>query len=78
VLTSTAANAASCKEMGGPTGNGRVSITFATSGRPTSVAVTGDLAGTTVGSCVARLFRAARVPAFTGEPVTVAKSFSIE
>ena len=78
VLTATAANAASCKEMGGPTGNGKVSITFAASGRPTSVAVTGDLAGTTVGSCVARLFRAARVPAFAGDPVTVAKSFSIE
>lgn len=78
VLTSTASNAASCKEMGGPTGNGKVSITFAPSGRPTSVAVTGDLAGTTVGSCVARLFRAARVPAFAGDPVTVAKSFSIE
>jgi predicted Zn finger-like uncharacterized protein len=77
-LTSTAGNAASCKEMGGPTGNGKVSITFAPSGRPTSVAVTGDLAGTTVGSCVARLFRSVKVPAFSGDPVTVAKSFSIE
>jgi predicted Zn finger-like uncharacterized protein len=77
-LGGAAANASSCKEPGGPTGTGRVSITFAASGRPTSVAVTGDLAGTTVGSCVARLFRSARVPAFSGEPVTVSKTFSVQ
>jgi len=77
-LGGAAANAGSCKEAGGPTGTGRVSITFASSGRPTSVAVTGDLAGTTVGSCVARLFRSARVPAFSGEPVTVSKTFSVQ
>jgi hypothetical protein len=64
--------------MGGPTGNGRVSITFAPSGRPTSVAVTGDLAGTTVGSCIARLFRTVRVPSFSGDPVTVAKGFAVQ
>jgi predicted Zn finger-like uncharacterized protein len=77
-LGAAAGNASSCKEAGGPTGTGRVSITFAASGRPTSVAVTGDLAGTTVGSCVARLFRGARVPAFSGEPVTVSKTFSVQ
>lgn len=77
-LGAAAANASSCKEPGGPTGSGRVSITFAPSGRPTSVAVTGDLAGTTVGSCVARLFRSARVPSFSGEPVTVSKTFSVQ
>ena len=78
VLTAAAANASSCKQADGPTGNGRVSITFAPSGRPTSVAVTGDVAGSAVGSCVAKLFRQTRVPAFSGEPVTVAKSFTIE
>jgi len=77
-LAGATANVANCKEMGGPTGNGRVSITFAPSGRPTSVAVTGDLAGTTVGSCIARLYRAVRVPAFSGDPVTVAKGFSVQ
>jgi predicted Zn finger-like uncharacterized protein len=77
-LTAAANNASSCKEPGGPTGNGKVSITFAPSGRPTSVAVTGDLAGTTVGSCVARLFRSARVPAFSGDPVSVSKAFSVQ
>ncbi len=77
-LVAAAGNASSCKEPGGATGTGRVSITFASSGRPTSVAVTGDLAGTAVGSCVARLFRGTRVPAFSGEPVTVSKTFSVQ
>jgi hypothetical protein len=77
-LSAAAGNVSSCKEMGGPVGNGRVSITFAPSGRPTSVAVTGDLAGTTVGSCIARLFRTTRVPAFSGDPVTVAKGFAVQ
>jgi hypothetical protein len=77
-LTAAANSASSCKEAGGPTGSGKVSITFAASGRPTSVAVTGELAGTTVGSCVAKLFRAARVPAFSGDPVSVSKSFSVQ
>ena len=76
VLTAAAGNVASCKEMGGPVGSGKVSITFAPSGRPTSVAVSGAL--TTVGSCVARLFRSVKVPPFAGDPVTVAKGFSLE
>jgi len=78
VLTAAASNVASCKEMGGPVGSGKVAITFAVSGRPTSVAVTGALVGTTVGSWVARLFRSVKVPPFAGDPVTVAKSFSLE
>jgi hypothetical protein len=77
-LASAANNASSCREATGAMGNGKVSITFAPSGRPTSVAVTGDLAGTTVGSCVARLFRAVKVPPFTGDPVSVSKAFSVK
>jgi hypothetical protein len=34
-------------------------------------------AGTPVGGCVAGVFKRARVPAFSGDPVTVSKSFSI-
>jgi hypothetical protein len=77
-LTAAANNASSCREATGPMGGGKVSITFAPSGRPTSVAVTGELAGTTVGSCVARLFRAARVPPFSGDPVSVSKAFTVK
>ena len=38
----------------------------------------GDLAGTAVGGCVARLFRSAKIPAFSGDAVTVSKSFSVQ
>ena len=37
----------------------------------------GDLAGTAVGGCVARIFRGAKIPAFSGDAVTVSKSFSV-
>ena len=77
-LGAAAANAASCKKPDGPTGSGKVSVTFAPSGRATMTNVAGAFAGTDVGGCVARLFRAAKVPAFSGDPVTVSKSFSIE
>lgn len=77
-LGSAATSAQSCKMLGGPTGTGQAMVTFAPSGRVTSASVSGDFAGSTVGGCVARLFRNARVPAFSGEAVTVKKSFSIE
>jgi predicted Zn finger-like uncharacterized protein len=77
-LGAAAANAVSCKKPDGPTGGGKVSVTFAPSGRATNSTVTGAFAGTDVGGCVARIFRSARVPAFAGDAVTVSKSFSIE
>ena len=77
-LGSAAASAGSCKRADGPTGSGKVSVTFAPSGRATATSVAGELAGTEVGGCVARLFRSAKVPPFTGDPVTVSKSFTIQ
>ncbi len=78
-LSSAAARAKSCKKGDGPTGSGKVQVTFAPSGRVTSArVVSGPFGGTSVGGCVARTFRGARVPAFSGSPVTVAKSFSIK
>jgi hypothetical protein len=76
-LNGAAGSASSCKQADGPTGSGRATVTFAPSGRATNAVITGDFAGTAVGGCVARIFRGAKVPAFSGEPVTVAKSFSI-
>lgn len=77
-LTSAASAASACKRPGGPTGAGRVTVTFAPSGRATTANVTGGAyGGTPVGGCVANVFRRARVPAFGGSPVTVAKSFNI-
>ena len=77
-LSAAAASAAGCKTADGPTGSGKVSVTFAPSGRATATSVAGELAGTEVGGCVARLFRSAKVPPFAGDPVTVSKSFSVQ
>jgi hypothetical protein len=77
-LGTAAANAASCKKPGGPTGSGKVQVTFATSGRVTSANVLGGaFGGTPVGGCVASTFRRAKVPAFSGGSQTVSKSFNI-
>jgi hypothetical protein len=77
-LASAASGVASCKKPFNPTGSGKVQVTFAPSGKATSVTmIEGAFDGSPVGSCVAKLFRAAKVPAFSGDPVTVAKSFTI-
>ncbi len=77
-LGSAAGSAAGCKQPDGPTGSGRAAVTFMPSGRATNAVITGDFAGTAVGGCVARIFRAAKVPPFSGDAVTVGKSFSIQ
>jgi predicted Zn finger-like uncharacterized protein len=77
-LTGAAGSAGGCKKPGGPTGTGKVQVTFAPSGRVTTATVMGaPFAGTAVGGCVAGAFRRAKVPAFSGNPVTVSKSFAI-
>jgi predicted Zn finger-like uncharacterized protein len=78
-LNAAAGAASGCKKPDGPTGRGRVSVTFAPSGKVSSAVVEGPpFAGTSVGGCVAAAFRRATVPPFTGSPVTVHKSFTIE
>jgi predicted Zn finger-like uncharacterized protein len=77
-LGAAAGQASSCKKLGGPTGSGKVTVTFANSGRVTSANVNGaPFAGTSVGGCVASIFRKAKVPPFSGSSVTVSKGFSI-
>lgn len=77
-LGGAAAQASGCKRPGGPTGSGKAVVTFAPSGRVTSANITGgEFPGTPVGSCIAGVFRRAQVPAFSGDPVTVSKAFSI-
>lgn len=71
-------NVNGCKKAGGPTGSGHVRVTFAPSGNVTKVDVdTAPYSGTSVGGCVASKFKGASIPAFSGGPVTVGKSFSI-
>jgi predicted Zn finger-like uncharacterized protein len=77
-LGAAAGAAKSCKKPDGPTGSGRVKVTFAPSGNVTSAQVEGPpFAGTPVGGCIASAFRSAKVPPFSGPPVSVSKSFNI-
>jgi predicted Zn finger-like uncharacterized protein len=77
-LSRAASAAQSCKRADGPTGSGRIAVTFAPSGNATTATVEGPpFAGTSVGGCVAARFRGTRVPAFGGGPVTVHKTFFI-
>ncbi len=77
-LASAAANATSnCKVPGTPAGTSKVTVTFVPSGRATQALVAGDFAGTPAGSCIARVFRGAQVPSFSGDSVTVTKSVTL-
>jgi hypothetical protein len=77
-LSSAAENAtANCKLPDTPAGSSKVSVTFVPSGRATQALVSGDFAGTPAGSCIARIFRGASIPAFSGSSVTVTKSVTL-
>jgi hypothetical protein len=77
-MSAAASQASGCKKPGGPTGSGKATLTFAPTGRVTSATVDSPpFAGTAVGGCVAAIFRRAKVPPFTGNPIRVSKSFSI-
>jgi hypothetical protein len=77
-LSAAATAAQSCKKSDGPTGSGRIAVTFANNGQATTANVEGPpFAGTPVGGCVAARFRGTHVPPFGGAPVTVHKTFNI-
>ncbi len=76
-LAAIAGAVEACKR-GDVSGTWHVIVTFATSGAAQSATVSGaPFEGTPTGACVASKFRGARVPAFSGAPFTVSKSFSI-
>lgn len=68
---------AECGRTGGPTGPGKISVTFEASGKAKDAVITAPYAGTTVGACIVSRFRAVTVPAFTGPPVTVVEPVQI-
>jgi hypothetical protein len=77
-LSTATSEAAGCGAGGAP-GKGKIQVTFAPSGKVSDATlVEGPFAGTAAGKCALRHFRAARVPAFSGAAVTVAKSFRID
>jgi predicted Zn finger-like uncharacterized protein len=76
-LAAIAGSVQGCKK-GDTTGTGRVVVTFSPGGNVQSAAVSGPpFEGTPTGACVAARFRGAHVPAFSGSPFSVSKSFSI-
>lgn len=69
---------ASCKKPDGPTGPGKVKVTFANSGAVSSVEMVGaPYAGTPVGDCASSRFKMARVTPFEGSPGVVDYAFRI-
>ncbi len=70
------ANVGACSGRTGPK-NGNLRVTFATSGRVQSSEVGGEFADGETGKCVAALFRTAKIPEFTGQPVTFTKQIKV-
>jgi len=66
-----------CASQEGTHGSGKVTVTFVNSGRATNALVSGDFAGSALGGCIARVFRSAKVPAFSGDSVRVTKGVQI-
>ncbi len=77
-LREATAAASGCRRASDPSGMADISVTFAPSGRVTQAAVSGPpFSGTVTGGCIAQTFRKVRVPAFSGEPVTVTRKITI-
>ncbi len=66
-----------CHRPGGESGPGKAVVTVGPSGRVQSVQILGALSGTAVGDCVANQFKNVKVSGFSGNPVTVSKSFVV-
>ena len=78
-LVSAAGAASGCRQEGHPAGTATVVVTFAPSGRVTSANISGPpFAGTQTGGCIAGAMRQAKVPAFSGEHVTVSKTVVVQ
>jgi hypothetical protein len=77
-LAAAAAAVQACKKADGPTGTAKVVVLFAPSGGAQSATISGPpFEGTPTGACVAARFRGVHVPAFSGSPFSVSKSFTI-
>ncbi len=76
-LGSAAGSASGCRKANGPSGSGRATVTFSPDGSVTGVSLSGPFAGTPVGQCVTASFRAAKIPPFSGSPVTMGRSFAV-
>jgi hypothetical protein len=68
-----------CKSTNAPRGEGHIVVTFTPAGTATEAVVDkGPWLGTPVAKCIAKEFKKAKVPAFSGDGVQVGKSFRFE
>ncbi|HEX7603410.1 MAG TPA: hypothetical protein VF316_17445 [Polyangiaceae bacterium] len=75
-LGAISSSLSSCKKPDGPTGPGKVKVTFQPSGTVSAVEfVEGSYNGTAVGGCILAKFRGAHIPPFGGSAVPANKSF---
>lgn len=77
LLSAGADRARACARPSGPSGPGRVRLTFSPDGSITSADVEAPFKDTEVGRCVAHELARVSLPAFAGSPVTVTKRFDI-
>ncbi|MFZ5895665.1 MAG: hypothetical protein ACOY0T_31700 [Myxococcota bacterium] len=78
-LSAAAQRASTCRKPTDPSGVAIVTITFAPSGRVTSANISGPpFAGTETGSCIASVLRSVRVPAYSGDFMTVKKTIQVQ
>jgi predicted Zn finger-like uncharacterized protein len=78
-LSKIAATLGTCKKAGGPTGPGKITLTFLNDGTVEAAHFDGKpFAKTPVGECVLARFSAAKVPAFSGGVQPAAKTFAIK
>jgi hypothetical protein len=68
-----------CKVSGGPRGEGHVLITFAPTGVTSQVALDrGPFGKTPVERCIVGQYKGVKIPKFSGNAITVGKTFRIE
>ncbi|APR84504.1 serine/threonine protein kinase [Minicystis rosea] len=77
-LASAAIASKRCRKPGGPTGSSRVEVTFATSGRVSSVRLGGPFEGTPVGKCIRGIFQGLAIPSFEGSTFSAGKTVTIK
>ena len=77
-MSAVSGAAQSCFGKHGVAGHVKVKATVASSGSVTKVDATGEFAGTPTGACVAGAVKGASFPSWTGAPMTVTYSFTLQ
>lgn len=78
-MRSALRGAIACRKAEDPAGEAQITLTFAPSGKVTSSTLSGaPYEGTQIGNCIASAFLSIRIPAFSGDPVTVSNTLTLQ